>query len=237
MFKFSIEDVKSVVHEGMTLDQVRKAMLDLMMDESTNHYRMGQLYNYVVDNRLAEKADYKDAEAYFTKHLSDLSFSSLRLYGAVAQHFSAQVSTRFGVTCLSLLLTYKEVADLEVNHEAPGDTVIEVPGENGAVTPKPFGDCSVNEMRLAIQRKRKPASSKPLSEADLELADQYRRAVTGRFPKGVPVRVQVRNNKGKAVLDFKGIPLEQVAKLSEALAVQHPPVPEVLLMENAPPVQ
>jgi hypothetical protein len=232
MFKFRAkEEVKSVVHEGMTLEQVRKAMLDLMMEESTNHYRMGQLYNYVVDNRLAEKADYKDAEEYFSKHLSDLSFSSLRLYGAVANSFSEQVSRRYGVTCLSLLLTYKEVADLEVNHEEPGGTVIEVPEENGAVTAKPFGECSVNEMRLAIQRKRKPSSSKPLSEADLTLADQYRKAVTDRFPKGVPVRVQVRNHKGKAVLDFKGIPLEEVGKLSEALAADLSPVPKLQRLE------
>jgi hypothetical protein len=28
--------------------------------ESTNHYLIGPFYNYAVDNRLAEKADYKD---------------------------------------------------------------------------------------------------------------------------------------------------------------------------------
>jgi hypothetical protein len=198
-----------------------------MMAESTNHHRMGQLYNYAVDNKLAESEGYKDAEEYFSKRLSDLSSSSLRLYGTVARQFSEQIATRYGVTCLSLLLTYKEVADLEVNHEDPEDTVIEVPGENGAVTAKPFGDCSVNEMRLAIQRKRKPASSKPLPEEDLTRADQYRKAVTSRFPKGAPVRVQLRNHKGKAVLDFKGIPLEDVGKLSDALMGAQPPAREV----------
>jgi hypothetical protein len=49
------------------------------------------------------------------------------------------------------------------------------------------------------------------------LAEQYREAVTSRFTKGVSVKVLVRNQKGKAVLDFKGIPVEQVIQLVEAL--------------------
>jgi hypothetical protein len=105
-----------------------------------------------------------------------------------------------------------------VNHADPGGTIIEVPAENGAVTSKPFGECSVTEMRLAIRRKRKPASSKPLPAAELAVADQVREAVAGRFGPGEAVRVQVRNHKGKAVLDFKGIPLSQLAKLGEVLS-------------------
>jgi len=35
--------------------------------------------------------------------------------------------------------------------------------------------------------------------------------------------VAVRNEKGKAVLDFKGIPLEQVKQLVAALSGQLPP--------------
>jgi hypothetical protein len=44
----------------MTLEQVRAVMLHLMMGENSHHHRMGQYYNYAVDNRLAEKAGYKD---------------------------------------------------------------------------------------------------------------------------------------------------------------------------------
>jgi hypothetical protein len=67
------------------------------------------------------------------------------------------------------------------------------------------------------------------------LADRYREAVTGRFPKGALVKVQVRNQKGKAVLDFKGIPVEQVGKLLEALTEELPPVREVRLVEKVAP--
>jgi hypothetical protein len=148
---------------------------------------MEQLYNYVVAKKLAEKADYKDAKAWFSEHLVDLSQSALTMYGAVADGFSEQVARRFGVTCLYLLLPYGEAADLEVNHEEPGPTLIEVPNELGHVATKPFSQCGVEELRRALQRKRKPASSKPLPPEAVLLADQYREAVTSRFPKGTRV--------------------------------------------------
>jgi len=237
MFKlFTTKEDKAVtttiVTEGMTLDQVRLAMLHLMMEENTNHHRMGQYYNYVVEKKLAEKAGYKDARDYFSQHLADLSQSALSMYGAVAADFTEPVARRFGVSCLYLLLTYKEAADIEVNHEDPGGTLIEVPDDKGHVTSKPFGECSAEQMRRALQRLRKPASSKPLTPEAEALAEQYSEAVTGRFPKGARVKVLVRNQKGKAVLDFKGIPLEQVGQLVEALAGQLPPVREVRLPEK-----
>ncbi len=198
-----------------------------MAAENVNHYRLGQLVNYIVDNKLAENAGYKNAAEYFRQHLCDVSQATLSMYGAVAAAFSEEIAPRFGVTCLYLLLIYKEAADVEVNHDEPGDTPIEVPGENGAVTPKRFAECSVDEMRKALQRKRKPASSKPLPPEDLALVDQVRDSVTSRFAKADPVRVQVRNHKGKAVVDFKGIPLAQLAKLAEALMAPPPAAPEV----------
>jgi hypothetical protein len=60
-------------------------------------------------------------------------------------------------------------------------------------------------MRKAIQSLRKPSSSKPLPDGALERASQYREVVTGYFPTGTPIEVQVRNHQGHAALDFKGI--------------------------------
>jgi hypothetical protein len=50
--------------------------------------------------------------------------------------------------------------------------------------------------------------------------------VARRFPKGKGMRVKalVRNEKGKAVMDFKGIPVEQLGLLAEALMAELPPV-------------
>jgi hypothetical protein len=54
-----------------------------------------------------------------------------------------------------------------------------------------------------------------------------------RLPGGAWVKVLVRNLKGKAVLDFKGIPVEQVGQLVEAISGQLPPVREVRLVEQS----
>ncbi|MFL5348506.1 MAG: hypothetical protein ACJ8AT_27230 [Hyalangium sp.] len=226
MMKWKFKEAKnggsSLDLEGVTLDQVADGMRQLIADESTNHHRMGQLYNYVVKKELAQAAGYKDARDWFSQNLKDLSQGALTMYGAVADNFSEEVARRFGVTCLYLLLTYKQAADIKVNHEEPGPTFIEVPDSKGVVTPKSFSNCTVDELRRAIQRKRKPSSSKPLPEEDLAIADQVEQEVLSRFTKGTKVRVEVRNEQGTAVLDYKGIPVAERRKLVEALQATLP---------------
>ena len=63
---------------------------------------MGESYNHIVAKKLAEKAGFKDARDYLSKHVADLSQSALTIYGAVAAEFSE-----------------------------PGPTVIEVPDDKG----------------------------------------------------------------------------------------------------------
>ena len=223
-----LTNTTNTIPEGTTLQQLKDELRGLMAQESTNHHRMGQIYNYIVDKGLAEKAGFKDAREFFSTQLADLSQSTLSTYGAVAEAFSEPVTRLFGVTCLYLLLTYQEAAAIEVNHEEPGDTLIEVPDAKGQVSTLPFGQCTVEQLRGALLRKRKPSSSKPLPPEAEALAEQYRTAVMSLFPKGKGTRVKVlvRNEKGKAVLDFKGIPVEQVAQLIAALTGQPPSVPQ-----------
>jgi hypothetical protein len=215
---------RPAIPEDAPLDTLGSELLELHAHESANHHRMGELYNHIVDRKLAEKAGYKDAKEYFSKKLADLSQSALSRYGAVARVFSEPVARRFGVTCLHLLLNYKEAVDLKVNPEEPGNTPIEVPDEKGVVSTLPFSQCSVEQLRRAIQRKRKPASTKPLPPEKVVLGEQYSEAVALRFPKGkgAVVKVALRNQKGHAVLDFKGIPVEQVLRLAEALTSELP---------------
>ncbi len=232
----AVEATKTVVQEGMTLEQVREGMLQLLSEETINHYRMGQFYNYTVDSKLAEAAGYDSAPDYFSQKLPGVSTAALKMYGAVAEAFSEQVCGQFGISCLYLLRTYGEVADIKLSHDEPGATVIEVPDEKGAVESKAFSACSAEELRKAIQRKRKPSSSKPLPPEEVALADQVRKEVTSRFVKGDPVRVQIRNHKGEGVLDFKGIPQSKLVKLAEALLAL-PGVRQALLGEKPPPAQ
>jgi hypothetical protein len=151
----------------------------------------------------------------------------------VAKVFSEAVTRSYGVTSLYLLLIYKEVADIGVDAEQPGLTLIEVPDEKGQVSSKAFGECNVEQLRKAIQRKRKPSSSKPLPPQVEELAGQYQEAVVGHMPQGAPIKVGVRNHKGAAVLDFKGIPVEQVSALVAALTGPLPPVSKPALLDKS----
>jgi hypothetical protein len=226
---------KFLIPDDATLDQIRAAMAELMARENVNHHQMGQLYNHVVDKKMAEQEGFKDAATYFSQKLVDLSSATLRRYGAVAKNFSEEVAVRFGVTCLSLLLTYKEAAGLEVNHEEPGSTPIEVPGKDGAVTAKRFSDCSVEEMRQALQLKRKPTSSKPVPAQDVALVDAYREALQGQFPQGSHVQVLVRNEKGSSVVDFKSVPVGEVGTLILALMDHVPPGRELRRGQKVPP--
>ena len=209
---------------SMTLEQVDVAFVELLAQESTNHHRMGVLYNHVVDNKLADNTPYKSAQGFFAARFKDLSRATLASYGLVARNFTEAVCGQFGATRLNLLLTYKEVAKIQFDHAEPGGTFIEVPDDNGVVKYKLFSECSVVDMRKALQRKRRPTSSEPVPAEDLALVEQYRKAVTGRFPTGTQVRVSVRNLAGKAVISFKDIPLTQVDSLTEALIDGVPPL-------------
>jgi hypothetical protein len=202
--------------QSMTLEEAGTAFVALATAENVNHHQMGLLYNYVVDAQLAEHADQKSALDFFVSKVSDLSRATLVSYGAVARNFTEEITVQFGVTRLSLLLTYKEAAGLELNRNEPGSMLIEVPGDNNTVVSKPFSDCSVQDLRKALQRKRRPTSSAPLPATALALVDQYRKAVTSQFPAHAPVRVSVRNANGKAIISFD-VPLEQVDTLTEAL--------------------
>ena len=202
--------------QPMTLEDVRVAFLALMQGENTNHHHMGQLYNYVVDTQLAELAHYKSALDFFILQVKDLSRATLASYGVVARNFTEGVAIQFGVTRLSLLVTYKEAANIPLNRDEPGGMMIDVPGDNNVVVSKPFSDCSVQDLRKALQLKRRPTSSTPLPATALALVDQYRKTVTSHFPAHAPVRVSVRNVSGKAIISFD-VPLEQVDTLTEAL--------------------
>jgi hypothetical protein len=108
-------------------------------------------------------------------------------------------------------------AGISVNSEDLGATSIEVPDKDGAVADKPFKDCTSDELRLAIQRKRNPASGKALPPEVQALVEHYHEAVTDRFPADVPSQVTARDHKGLALFTFKDIPGDELDGLAEIL--------------------
>lgn len=76
---------------------------------------------------------------------------------------------------------------------------------------------TVAELRKAIQRLRRPPSSGPLPPDIAARAQQCSDTWTAWFPKNAAVRVEVRNRKGKAVLNFKDVPLEKAEQIAALL--------------------
>jgi hypothetical protein len=231
----SDQNTSSSPYQGLTQPQALATMRQLVKDESLNSFRMGQLYNYVVDSNLLKGTKHKNAADFFTDNIQEVSKATLLAYGAVARVFSQEVCTQFGITRLRLLLSYKVAAKLELNTADPGGTFIMVPAKDNEVKPKLFADCGVEDLRKALADLR-TSGEKPIPAEEVALVDRYREAITGRFSKDTPVRVQLRSHQGKAVVDFKGIPLSQVHTLTEALLEQLYPVQEVPEVEEQPSV-
>src|SRR5690242_11989883 len=100
--------VLSLVATVLTLDQAREALLELAAQQHTNHFRIGQIYNYVIREKLAEKHAKKSAQEYFSEHVKTLSQTVLSICGAVAQGFTEAACARYGVYNLHALLAYSK---------------------------------------------------------------------------------------------------------------------------------
>ncbi len=200
-----------------TAAQVLTDMRQLVAQENINQHAMGELVIYTRVNQIAENAGYKDAPEFFAENIKELSQSTLARYAAVAEAFTAEQCAEFGVTRLSLLLTYEEAAGIQADQNDLGGTKINVPDENGVVSEIPFADCTVDDLRAALQRLRKPTSSAPLPPEATARIQRYRDAFTQLFGKKNRIRVEGRNRKGKVILFFSEVPYEDADKVGAVL--------------------
>ena len=221
-------------YQGLTREQVLDTMRKLVAEETRNQVQMGLLYNYLVDSKLLKDTKHKSALDYICENIQEVSRPTLLRYGAVTRVFTQQVCAESGMTRLRLLLSYKEAKKLELNYAEPGGTFIQVPDKEGEVKPKLFAHCSVEDLRQALAHLRTSAIT-PVPVEERELVDRYREAITRSFPQGTVVKVQLRNEKGSAVVDVKGIPVRQMDKLAEALVDHLYPVLEVAEVELPQP--
>jgi hypothetical protein len=142
---------------SLTLEQARDQMLQGVLQGTPGHYRIGKLYNYVVEYRLAVDAGHRTTRAYFRHHVPVLSEARLTMYGAVARKFSLEVCEKYGMLSLGMLLEYLRLACISlwrVEKDGLGSAPIEIPRRGGLKITKPFSDCTEEDLRLAVQDKR-----------------------------------------------------------------------------------
>lgn len=201
---------------ALTLEQVRDSILGHVARGSSGQYAIGQLYNYAVDNRLAEKSGFKSAREFFSKYVKALSQSTLSLYGTVSREFPETVCVMYGMSNLGALLTYETLTGAQLPEGDPGNTLIDVPLEDGAVQRKPFADCSLEELKLALKHKRTPAAV-PVSTVDSARVQFLRDSLVRHFTANSRVRVNARVHRGKTLVSVQDVPLSELERFAEAL--------------------
>jgi hypothetical protein len=140
---------------SLTLEQARDQMLQGLLQGTPGHYRIGKLYNYVVEYRLAVNEGHRTTREYFRHQVPVLSQARLTMYGAVARRFSLEVCEKYGMLSLGMLLEYVRLAHIwRMDRAEPGPTPIEIPRKGGLKITKPFSDCTEGDLRLAVQDKR-----------------------------------------------------------------------------------
>ncbi len=210
--------------EGMTIEEVPSTIRQILGQSEINFYQIGLIYNYVVTHNLAEDAGYKDAPDFFAKELKELSRATLAAYGAVAREFSQEVCVQYGISRLGLLLTYEEATGKKADRNDPGLFPITVVDKDGATQEKSFANCSVVELRKALQRLRRPTSNMPIPKEDAERIKRYRDSLARKFTdKSSRIQLTARNQKGTILGTLRDFPLAEVDKVIEALMDAVPP--------------
>jgi hypothetical protein len=218
----------------LTLDKVRDTILHLLPRGSEGHYRIGQLYNYIVDNRLAVKAGYRNVRAYFRRHVRVLSHASLTMCGAAVREFPEPVCVKYGVFNLGTLLVYERLAGISADASEPGPTLIEVPQPGGLLS-KPFAECTVEELKRAVMYKRAwPATPIPVEVQ--ERVQLYSRTLARYLTENarLPIRIDTRILRGLIDLRLKALRLADLEQLAEAFPAS-PQLDRAMFAPKMPP--
>jgi hypothetical protein len=206
---------KSSPNLQLTLEEVGERVVGLVEQGNADAYQIGVYYNYAVERELAKNGGYKDTEDFFQKRVKGISQSTLTMYGAMARAFTATACVKHGVSKLYALLSYEKLAGVTADGSEPGPTLIQVPTKEGAVEPKPFAECTVDELKLAVKHKRTPPTPLPVSA--MERVELYRGILDEHFGTESHIRVSARVERGKVLVTLKDIPEEQMPQLAEVL--------------------
>ena len=162
-------------------------------------YRIGALYNHILNNRLAEKAGYRYARELFAKEFKDVAQSTLSSYGAVASTFDEEIVGKYHVTVLGRLITYLKAPKLSLPDGDPGEIPMKVPQKNGTTVEKKFADCARSDLLNATKLLAGPPQAMPDTDTQrLEQLHDALRSGVGHASK-IELKAAYDENKGTTV--------------------------------------
>jgi hypothetical protein len=210
----------------LTLTQSRELLAWHTARVNAELYRIGRICNEAVSDELRQQ-------------LQTISQSELRRACIVARKFTEADCMKYGVRRLVLLANYAEKYKYPWNEQEPGSTIIMVPAEEGPPLPKPFAECSDEELGRALNPPRQPLKSKPPlappPRSDAHCVQLLRDGVQKRFPKRSRAQVCASTRDGRLQLTLKRISVAELDLLAGAILESLAPLHEELYRRPVAP--
>ncbi len=215
------EKTAEIAPWSLTLEQARDQMLQGLLQGTAGHYRIGQLYNYVVEYRLAVDAGHRTTRQYFRHHVPVLSQARLTMYGAVVRKFRLEVCEKYGMLNLGMLLEYLRLAHISLwraEKHGLGLMPIEIPRKGGLAITKPFSDCTEEDMRQAVRTRRAWPGQETRDEHE-ERIDRYVELLKRHFAQNArwAPRIDAEIHNRRVHLRIRHLRLIDLEPLTEAL--------------------
>jgi hypothetical protein len=200
------------------LAEQKQAILALFAQGEAAHWKIGQRYNKIVREQLAEKAGYEHARDFFAAEVKAIPQATLSGYGRVAKTFSEEIAGRYGMTKLNLLLVLRKLTQAGPVEGDHGPIEIDVPGKDGSTQRKRFADVTARELARTIRRLKGPPPADPqLPPLEKRIMDAMSRTVADFYGPKFNIGFKVQARGGKAYFSLENVPLEVMDALFNSL--------------------
>ncbi|MFL5345816.1 MAG: hypothetical protein ACJ8AT_13580 [Hyalangium sp.] len=216
----------------LTLEEIRDRIRDYVKQASDAQVYISAFYSYFKWQSLNAGPEYKNAPDYLCRHIPSLTREDLSWYENSSKGFGLGVLLYYGLKNLRALRNYAKAAKITVPSPDPSFTVVQVPQPDGTTVDKPFWSCRLDEMQRAARVKRKPAPKTRAPVSDmvrwLYLGDSLNR----HFKDVAPVRIDMRQESGMALVTVRDVPMAEMERLIKALRAGMDAQPFALKDEN-----
>ncbi len=206
----------SEVESPLAIEHARELLQQHVARLNAEQYRIGRIFNEVVDKRLAGVGTYKSAVEHLGPAVKALSEKDVRRAQAAARRFSEAVFVKYGVRRLSTLVQYGKRLKQEWGGGEPDHMLLRVPGEDGYLKEKPFPECTPEEVGRAISSEL-PKESVPLPRLDEYCIHLLREGIRKRFSEDSSASVKAVVREGKVHVTLRDVSVTELKMLAQAI--------------------